>query len=55
MPREKESAPGVEVGRASVNEDKQIIPQDEWERGCRMFAGLVLAGWVLVWIMEVCA
>lgn len=33
-------------GRATVCEDKRIIPQSEWERGCRVVPaafGLLLA------------
>lgn len=51
--REKESAPGVEVGRASVKRDEPMIPQTDWERGCRALALLVLLGWCAVWMMEV--
>lgn len=36
MPHEKESAPGVEVGRASANEGNRIIPHEEWENGMRL-------------------
>ena len=51
MPREKESAPGLEVGRASVSKDERIIPQSDWERMCRGLPWLfALAGslW-LIW------
>lgn len=50
---EKESAPGVEVGRASVENDEPMIPQTDWERGCWAFALLVLIGWCAVCAMEV--
>ena len=30
----KEARRSLESGRASVNEDKRIVPQEEWERGC---------------------
>lgn len=36
MPHEKESAPGVEVGRASVREHEGSIAHEEWERGMRL-------------------
>lgn len=46
MLHEKESAPGVEVGRASVREHDGSIPQAEWERGMRLlwvpFAALIV-------------
>ena len=55
MPNKKEARQTWKTGRASVREHDRMISQHEWERGCRMLAGLVLAGWCLVWIMEVCA
>lgn len=35
-PRKWKARPAVESKRASVCEDKQIITQSEWERGCRV-------------------
>lgn len=53
MPRKNEARQSWKVGRATVNKDQHMISQHEWERGCRMLAGLVLAGWTLVMLHEI--
>lgn len=53
MPVKKESAPTVESQRASVENDEPMIPQTDWERGCWIFALLMLLGWCAVVAMEV--
>jgi hypothetical protein len=54
MPHEKESAPGVEVGRASANEGNRIIPHDEWERGMRLLPVPFAAMLAIYAIMMAC-
>lgn len=51
MDREKRSAPGLEVGRASVHEHRRIISQEEWERGCDAvaLAFCIMAALYAVW------
>jgi len=55
MPRKKESAPGLEVGRASVSKDERIIPQPDWDRMCRGLPWLFALAGVLWLIWEAVA
>lgn len=56
MPREKESAPAVESGRASVRKDGASVPQtydmarddhETWERGCRGAGIMLCVAWAV--------
>lgn len=49
MMEKKEARQMWKSGRASVNEDRRMIPQTEWERGCRLLP-LALAAAGALWI-----
>lgn len=55
MPHKKESAPTVQGRRASVQEHRRIIPQDEWERMCDGLPWLFVAAGLLWLIWEAVA
>lgn len=56
MPRREKARPAVESkGRASVYEDKRIVPQEEWERGCRAIPAAFAVVTILYVLIELTA
>lgn len=53
MQHKGKARPAVGSKRASVKNDSSIIPR--WDKGCWLFAALMLAGWCSVVVMEVAA
>lgn len=47
MEGKKEARRMWKSGRASVNEDRRMIPHGEWERGCKMLPAPFAVGTVL--------
>lgn len=53
MPDKKEARRSLQAGRATYRERYTgSIPQEDFERGCKMLGSMLLAAWCLMWAVE---
>lgn len=53
MPDKKEARRSLAAGRATYRERYTgSIPQEDFERGCKMLGSMLLAAWCLMWAVE---